>query len=671
MSTLNAVPFRSTILYNSLGAVPAGSVLTVGSNGTQSYTNNLGLNAVTFSTLTGSTIATTSAVGIATSSPLAVLDVNGSFRVLSQTYTALTSGTGIDIIYSGGGTLSSGTRGSGGVLAASTMSYAASSHTFYTGSSAGTNAMTVNSSGQVGVGIANPSYALQVTKSIYANNFQQFEWVNTQSSNGFGYSPSSSSFVIKIATLQPVGTNSNQGMINVRGQMGGWINTNTMYIDLQIITRGTFQVWGTVNGSYSSAVSQVDLIYIVNGSSQYDIYIFCKGANYIVYDLVVSGNTGSNVLYDPSTAVATSTVGTPAGATSLTSLAYIYQNATYVGIGITNPSYPLHVNGSINLTGSILYNGSAITTGTGSIWNTSSGGIAYYNGGNVGIGTATPFTNYTAIGGTNQGLDIWGPSTFDAEAILRVYNNSSQYGRAQIHIIGQYLNSNDAWSLTTGRMALIFGYTSSQGGAVNLTNSIQSFAGQIGLMCSGYSTTTPTLYITTNGTVFFPAYTTAGTMYCQSSGQLYSASDRRIKDNIVYYPKGNNLSGLLQLKPATYTFVDEKEAPRTTLGFIAQDVEVIFPDVVDGKKYEYQYQFEQTADGKDTKKPLIINGEVQYKLDEQGNKIIRPRGFDDRALLAHTVLAIQELNDQLTAQVSDLQSQLATVLSRLNAAGIN
>jgi len=101
-------------------------------------------------------------VGVGTSVPLASLDVNGSMRVLSKTYAPLTSGTGVDIIYSGGGTLSSGTRAAGGVLTAATMSYAASGHTWYVGSSAATNAMTVASSGRLGVGTAAPRRVVDI-----------------------------------------------------------------------------------------------------------------------------------------------------------------------------------------------------------------------------------------------------------------------------------------------------------------------------------------------------------------------------------------------------------------------------------------------------------------------------------------------------------------------------
>ena len=48
-----------------------------------------------------------------------------------------------------------------------------------------------------------------------------------------------------------------------------------------------------------------------------------------------------------------------------------------------------------------------------------------------------------------------------------------------------------------------------------------------------------------------------------------------------------------------------------------------------------------------------------YRVDQDGNKIIRPRGLSDRAIIATQTLAIQELS-----------KQLAVITQRLAAAGI-
>ena len=86
-----------------------------------------------------------------------------------------------------------------------------------------------------------------------------------------------------------------------------------------------------------------------------------------------------------------------------------------------------------------------------------------------------------------------------------------------------------------------------------------------------------------------------------------------------------------QISPATYYFNGSNEKH---LGFIAQNVEKHIPLAVDGKKYEYEWErFDE-------------NG-IIYKIDENGDKIIRPRGLCLQSIVATQMLAIQELSKQI------------------------
>jgi len=159
------------------------------------------------------------------------------------------------------------------------------------------------------------------------------------------------------------------------------------------------------------------------------------------------------------------------------------------------------------------------------------------------------------------------------------------------------------------------------------------------------------------GTVLISPLTTNGTVITINSiGQLSVSSDRRIKENIVYQSDTQQgLASVLNLKPATYTMIGSSGS---YLGFIAQDVEQEIPLAVDGKKYEWQW--ETTEDGKPK---FDANGDIVYKLDADGNRIVRPRGVSDRAIIATQTLAIQELSKKLDAT----QQQLAAKSASLDA----
>jgi hypothetical protein len=161
--------------------------------------------------------------------------------------------------------------------------------------------------------------------------------------------------------------------------------------------------------------------------------------------------------------------------------------------------------------------------------------------------------------------------------------------------------------------------------------------------------------LTTNGTVI-----TSG-----SNGFLSVSSDARLKTNIQYLTdRAAALSTVMELRPATFRFMGTED---TRLGFIAQDVEKAIPLAVDGKKYEWVW--ETNPDGS----PLLdAQGEFVWKLDGDGNRIIRPRGLSDVSVVAMLTLAVQELreqNAQLQTQNETLRSQQAQLLTWAQSQG--
>jgi len=163
-----------------------------------------------------------------------------------------------------------------------------------------------------------------------------------------------------------------------------------------------------------------------------------------------------------------------------------------------------------------------------------------------------------------------------------------------------------------------------------------------------------------NGNIWLNAYTTNGTLSVSGgNGLITSSSDIRLKENINYITDTKKgLDQILELKPCEFNFKANKE--HTQLGLIAQDVEKIVPISVDGKKYEYQAK-------RDFDNKLVYDekGEVEYELDEEGNKKIRPRGLDYNAIVCTQILAIQELNKQ-NQEFRELLNQQNEIIEKQN-----
>jgi hypothetical protein len=70
----------------------------------------------------------------------------------------------------------------------------------------------------------------------------------------------------------------------------------------------------------------------------------------------------------------------------------------------------------------------------------------------------------------------------------------------------------------------------------------------------------------------------AGTSVC-TSADCSEVSDRRLKEKIT--PMHDSLSKILSLKPVEYYFIDkDKYTKERQIGYIAQDVQKVFPEVI-------------------------------------------------------------------------------------------
>ena len=171
------------------------------------------------------------------------------------------------------------------------------------------------------------------------------------------------------------------------------------------------------------------------------------------------------------------------------------------------------------------------------------------------------------------------------------------------------------------------------------------YANNQGRTYVGYSAGTMSLHLrSANSETYITGYTTAGNVSTiGTSGQLSVSSDRRLKENIIPYNEPS-LSKLMKLKASYYNWIEGTDK-RKELGFIAQDVETIIPEAVDGKKYEYEWK-------KDEKGEPILDDSGNLQFTDKP----RYRGFCDRPVIAVLVKAVQEQQEQIEALKKEVEA---------------
>jgi hypothetical protein len=276
-------------------------------------------------------------------------------------------------------------------------------------------------------------------------------------------------------------------------------------------------------------------------------------------------------------------------------------SAQNVGIGTTSPAYKLDVLGTINTSvGATTTNAlsiNATTAGYGSVVTYQTGGVTKYTAGlNVVTGTgewgiydnSAATTRFYLNSSGNLGLGTTNPDAklkivvSPASGALTITDNTSSdflvtpavsSGVCRVGpsagAMAFYANNIEAMRIdSSGRVGI---------GVVPSATGCGLFVQYSGTYTFGLNSGTFTWYQGTSGNNF-NFYSGEGTLrgYLTLAGSFTNTSDVSLKENIVDLTYG--LPEILQLKPRNYNV---KGYEPKQIGFIAQEVQSILPELVD------------------------------------------------------------------------------------------
>ena len=532
-------------------------------------------------------------------------------------------------IFNNGGNIGVGTTGPTGRLHVLGVDNSSTAFAFGAAGASGIGGLNVRNDGNVGIGTTTPTYPLHVTSPSAANIFAAN--IENTNANGWGFSVRTTNtdntkftlatynntraqydFVVTNAGNVGIGITVPEALLHINKtdvatiyplQLGNtnqptreWMfdvdGTANMYIKNEgagtPFTSMFFDNTGKVGIGTSTPLSKLNIA----GTTQFDaaliVQLFSVDANPPNIKMTKSRNAtiGLNTIVNIND-VTGQIGGWGADGASATS---------YWPTGLIE----FEVDGTpgINdMPGRITFNttpdGSQIATERMRITST----------GNVGIGTTTPsaklhtvlsttasvnaiqidYTNTASGAGNRGGLFITHSANHPAGGIAShgIFINSTNAGLGNIIGLGAYISGNtgekrgldisasgsgtnvgmlvDASGGTTNTA----GYFNASGGATNYAIIVPSAGGNVGI-----GTNAPTQLLTVfNGTTT-GTYTTTGWLH---------SSDSRLKTNIK--PIESPLEKIMKLQGVSYNW---KQTPSTDnqIGFIAQDVEKVFPEVI-------------------------------------------------------------------------------------------
>ena len=504
------------------------------------------------------------------------------------------------------------------------------------------------STGSVGIGISTPRQALDVTGNIVT------DWndraIGTQYQTGsdyfLGIKTDVTGRLTKITSL--TGDNSGGVTINtgssaterMRITADGKVGIGITDPSEKLTVNGNGLFYGVLR-TYGNATGGPSMIYSENATT---------GDGYAVFHLKNNSGSGAYWFLNSSTRAAD---GGPSSATLRNDVGnLLLQSQGGYGFKIdANNGYTYKTGGD---NAKILYGPNStwsayLVVGAGTSEVTSNKAQVISTNGNLhldaGLARGIYIGYYPTEGGQPNFIESYG--TWNHQTGNAFFLNSAGVGTTATSItyspptVGKTLNIdgyvNGLYFYSTGSIG-----TSTYTGFIQFVNS-GHYIGNFDRAPGGH-------VLAFNSGGYFFGGLAAGTVAIDGNGYLYTYSDSRVKNTIEYIEDGS-LDKVLRLKPCSFKL--NQDPYNVKIGFIAQDVEVVIPNAVDGKKYDWQYEI-----NKETGEAVIgDDGQLKYKIDEiTGEKIPRYRGLDTTAILAHSVKAIQELHTKQDEQQKEIET---------------
>ncbi len=312
-------------------------------------------------------------------------------------------------------------------------------------------------------------------------------------------------------------------------------------------------------------------------------------------------------------------------------------------------------NASITNTHGLLVQAGAVSTATNSYGitvNAQTGATnnyaAAFMGGNVGIGTAAPTAKLMVSGGNilmDNGSKVYMPSTtngagyfFDGSSAwgLRAYNSGSNYYTDVL-----FDSTGGSGSNSRGIRLMDF-----NGSAVRLLVGDTGNVG-VGNTNPGYLLHVGSSSVTDGTTVLRLEDANSTCSFTANTGAPTCGSDETLKKNIT--DLGGSLSKIDALRLVEYNWKTDAPGTAKQTGFVAQEVEKIFPKLVSEQKW---------IDGT-SKKFLETAGLVPYLVGATQELSVQTNTNTS------DIQSLKKENADMRAEISDLKTRLESLEQKL------